>query len=92
MLVDPAFFNVPFVKRYSAHALRANQFTNLDYLLISHDHQDHCQEKSIREIVSHNRHVSILTGLNMEYLLRPWCKDASIQMAGWYQQYKTTCN
>jgi L-ascorbate metabolism protein UlaG (beta-lactamase superfamily) len=90
LLLDPVFYNVPFVKRYASHALRPNLFTNLDYLLISHDHLDHCQKRSIREIVIHNRHISILTGLNMETLLRPWSRDAPIQMAGWYQQYKTS--
>jgi L-ascorbate metabolism protein UlaG (beta-lactamase superfamily) len=89
MLIDPVFFKVPFVKRYSAHAFDPATFRNLTYLLISHDHQDHCQQKSIREIVNHNPSLEILTGLNMESLLRPWCKGIPIEMAGWYQQYKT---
>ena len=89
MLIDPVFFDVLFVKRYSAHALDAATFKNLDYLLISHDHRDHCQEKSIRQIAGQNPDLKILTGLNMETLLRPWCKNLSIEMAGWYQQYKT---
>ena len=89
MLIDPVFFDVPFLKRYSAHAFDPGIFKNLDYLLISHDHQDHCQGKSIRQIVGQNPDLKILTGLNMETLLRPWCKNLSIEMAGWYQQYKT---
>jgi L-ascorbate metabolism protein UlaG (beta-lactamase superfamily) len=92
VLVDPVFFDVSFLKRYSAHAYDAATFKNLDYLLISHDHQDHCQEKSIRQIVDQNPGLKILTGLNMEMLLRPWCKNLSIEMAGWYQQYKTNPN
>jgi L-ascorbate metabolism protein UlaG (beta-lactamase superfamily) len=89
MLIDPVFFDVPFVKRYSAHAFAPSTFKKLDYLLISHDHQDHCQQKSISQITAQNPNVKILTGLNMESLLRPWCKNISIEMAGWYQQYKT---
>lgn len=89
LLIDPVFYNIPFLKRYIEHAYRPALFHDLDYLLISHDHLDHCQEKSIREIISKNPNASILTGLNMEKLLRPWCKKASIQMAGWYQQYET---
>lgn len=89
LLIDPVFFDVPFVKRYTNHAYSAALFDNLDYLLISHDHQDHCQEKSIRMIVKQNPAMKILTGLNMENLLRPWSRDLSIQMAGWYQQYET---
>jgi L-ascorbate metabolism protein UlaG (beta-lactamase superfamily) len=89
LLIDPVFFDVPLVKRYSPHAYSPALFNTLDYLLISHDHQDHCQEKSIRQIVDQNPKMKILTGLNMERLLRPWSKNLSIEMAGWYQQYET---
>jgi L-ascorbate metabolism protein UlaG (beta-lactamase superfamily) len=89
VLIDPVFFDVPFIKRYTNHAFSPALFTALDYLLISHDHQDHCQEKSIRLLVKQNPKMKILTGLNMESLLRPWCRNLSIEMAGWYQQYET---
>lgn len=87
ILIDPVFFNVPFVKRYANHAFSPELFNTVDHLLISHDHQDHCQEKSIRRMVDHNPRMEILTGLNMESLLRPWSKNLPIQMAGWYQRY-----
>ena len=90
MLIDPVFFNIPFVRRYTEHAFTADTFHNLHYLMISHDHRDHCQEKSIRSIVDRNPNMEILTGLNMETLLRQWYKNLSMQMAGWYQQYNTT--
>lgn len=89
LLIDPVFYEVPFVKRYADHAFGPAFFHRLNYLLISHDHQDHCQEKSIRNVVAQNPDVRILTGLNMESLLRPWSKNVPIQMAGWYQQYDT---
>jgi L-ascorbate metabolism protein UlaG (beta-lactamase superfamily) len=89
MLIDPVFFTVPLVKRYTSHAFTPEIFKKLHYLIISHDHQDHCQQKSIRRIVDQNPDMQILTGLNMETLLRPWSKNLSIQTAGWYQQYET---
>lgn len=89
VLIDPVFYDVPLVKRYSQHAFGPEVFTQLDYLLISHDHQDHCQQKSIRKIIEQNPVIAILTGLNMERLLRPWTKNNSIQCAGWYQHYQT---
>ena len=89
MLIDPVFYKVPFVRRYSDHAFSPQTFTSLRYLLISHDHQDHCQEKSIRHIINKNPSVEILTGLKMESLLRRWSKENTIQTAGWYQQYIT---
>jgi L-ascorbate metabolism protein UlaG (beta-lactamase superfamily) len=89
LLIDPVFFDVAFLKRYSAHAFDCDTFKNIHYLLISHDHQDHCQGKSIRRIVENNPGMQVLTGLNMETLLRPWVKNSLVQVAGWYQQYNT---
>ena len=90
ILIDPVFFNIPFVKRYAPCPFTPDVFNHLDYLLISHDHRDHCQEKSIRHLSALNPQMQILTGLNMEPLLRPWSKTLTIQMAGWYQQYATS--
>lgn len=87
ILIDPVFYDVPFVKRYAQHAFSPALFAKLDYILISHDHQDHCQKKSIKALVAHNPNVKILAGLHMESLLRPWVPKQVIQTAGWYQQY-----
>lgn len=89
LLIDPVFFNVPFVKRYANHAFGPFVFENLDYLLISHDHQDHCQKKSIAALSLKNPHMKVLTGLNMTRLLAPWLNGQQIETAGWYQQYQT---
>ena len=90
LLIDPVFYKVPLVKRYADHAFSPQLFSNLDYLLISHNHQDHCQERSIRELAALNPGMTILTGLNMESLLKPWTKGCTVQTAGWYQQYSTS--
>lgn len=89
MLIDPVFFKVPFVKRYTPSPFPPEVFKNLDYLLISHDHQDHCQEKSIRAIIKNNPDTTVLTGLRMDTLLRQWIGNTRLQTAGWYQQYDT---
>lgn len=88
-LVDPVFYDIPFVKRYAPHALSPARVGRIDFLLLSHDHRDHCQERSIREVVQYNPKVEVLTGLQMDGLLKGWIPHASIQCAGWYQQYKT---
>ncbi|MDF2455316.1 MAG: hypothetical protein K0R51_1309 [Cytophagaceae bacterium] len=90
VLIDPVFYKVPLTKRYAEHAFAPEMFSNLDYLLISHNHQDHCQEKSIRKITAVNPDLTILTGLHMDSLLKPWSKGCTIQTAGWYQQYETS--
>lgn len=89
LVIDPVFYDLPFIKRYSRHALSPSALGRVDYLLISHDHRDHCQSRSIREIVRLNPDVEVLTGLRMDALLQRWVPIERIQCAGWYQQYKT---
>jgi L-ascorbate metabolism protein UlaG (beta-lactamase superfamily) len=89
LLIDPVFYDLPFVKRYAKHALSTADVGRVDYLLLSHDHRDHCQERSVREIVQFNPQIEILTGLQMDKLLNPWIRDTAIQCAGWYQQFRT---
>lgn len=89
LVTDPVFYDLPFVKRYSRHALSPAALGRIDYLLLSHDHRDHCQKQSISEIVQRNPNIEILTGLQMDALLKRWIPKATIQCAGWYQQFKT---
>ncbi|MFN6945194.1 MAG: MBL fold metallo-hydrolase, partial [Cytophagaceae bacterium] len=46
ILTDPVFFNVPFVKRLASWTENPEVFRNVDYILLSHDHMDHCQKSS----------------------------------------------
>lgn len=89
LLIDPVFFKVPFVDRYMPPPFRPEAFQGLDYLLISHDHQDHCQKKSVQAVIANNPKLKILAGLDMDGLLRGWVKRTEIQTAGWYQQFQT---
>ena len=89
ILIDPVFFNVSLVKRLSPLPVSPEQFKNLDYILISHDHRDHCDEKSIRLLAGNNPEATWLTGLNMNKLLKDFGVSNKIQAAGWYQQYET---
>jgi hydroxyacylglutathione hydrolase len=41
IMFDPVFGNIPFVKRQSEFPANPDIFTEIDYLLISHDHFDH---------------------------------------------------
>jgi L-ascorbate metabolism protein UlaG (beta-lactamase superfamily) len=90
ILIDPIFYDIPLTHRYTPAPVVPEMLPPLDYLLISHDHRDHCQEESIRRIRALHPSAAILTGLQMEKLLRPWAGRGPIQMAGWYQQYLTS--
>lgn len=91
ILTDPVFFDLPFVPRRSALPFPISDLTGIDYILISHDHRDHCDKKSIEQLVRQNPNVEILTTLQLgETLLKSWVPKTNFQEAGWYQQYATS--
>ncbi|MFL5753613.1 MAG: MBL fold metallo-hydrolase [Bacteroidia bacterium] len=89
VLIDPIFYGLPMVPRMSEFPVDPVLFKNIDYLLISHNHRDHCDQKSIRLLAKNNPNMKVLTGLKMDVLLKKWLRGQEIQAAGWYQQYKT---
>jgi L-ascorbate metabolism protein UlaG (beta-lactamase superfamily) len=89
MLIDPVLFNVSLIKRQSALPVAVDELRNIDYMLISHDHRDHCDEKSLEILARNNPDAIYLTGLRLETLIQTFTHSTKIQSAGWYQQYKT---
>lgn len=89
ILIDPALFDFPFIRRRSRLPVSPDQLKNLDYILVSHDHRDHCDAKSLRLLADNNPHATFLTGLGLDGLLKTFTNGQDIQAAGWYQQYIT---
>ena len=89
LLIDPILFDVSLIKRKSALPIDPNQLRNIDYILISHDHRDHCDKKSLQVLSKNNPNAVYLTGLKVDVVIKNMTKTSSIQAAGWYQQYNT---
>lgn len=89
LLIDPVFFNVSLLKRKSNLPINPELFTELDYILVSHDHRDHCDVKSLKLLSKNNPDATYLTGLKLDGLIKKITKSNNIQAAGWYQQYLT---
>ena len=89
LLIDPILLNSTFLKRLCPLPVSPDAFKNLDYILVSHDHRDHCDEKSIRMLAANNPSATWLTGLNMQKILHTFSGSQNIQSAGWYQQFET---
>ncbi len=89
MLIDPVLFNVSLIKRQSALPVDVNELRNIDYILVSHDHRDHCDEKSLELLAKNNPDATYLTGLKLDTIIESFTHSSKIQTAGWYQQYKT---
>jgi L-ascorbate metabolism protein UlaG (beta-lactamase superfamily) len=89
VLIDPIFGGPTGVKRLSELPLDPDQLRQLDYILVSHNHRDHCDEPSVKRLAKNNPQATWLTGLKLDELLREWTGAGQIQAAGWYQQYQT---
>lgn len=89
LLIDPVIAHNPFMKRFTKVPFHIPDLTNVDYLLLSHNHRDHIDKKSIIQVCKYNPEAVILTGLEIGKLLRHWGINNQIQEAGWYQRYKT---
>lgn len=90
IITDPVFESPsPLMKRYSALPVDVAELKNLDYILVSHDHRDHCDEKSLKILASQNPNATYLTGLGLDKVLFAFTKSTKIQTAGWYQAYQT---
>lgn len=88
ILLDPIFGKPPFVKTFIDVPSPFDKLPKIDYLLVSHDHRDHCDETSIKQIAEKFPDARILGGLGMEDLFNDWKTPTNpIQTAGWYQQF-----
>lgn len=89
ILIDPVFGKIPATKRHTKFPINQDKFVNLDYVLVSHAHYDHCDKDSLKVSQKQNPDAKFLSGLGMKPLLRKWVEKNDIQEAGWYQQYNT---
>jgi L-ascorbate metabolism protein UlaG (beta-lactamase superfamily) len=89
ILIDPILYDVSLLKRKSPLPVDPDQFRNIDYILISHDHRDHCDKKSLKLLSQNNPDAVYLTGLKNETVIHKITHSKQIQAAGWYQQYNT---
>ncbi len=87
LLIDPVFGRISgVVPRYSAMPCAAEDFRNIDYVLVSHAHRDHCDKSSLQRIFALNN-ATMLTSLNTGELVSSWVPGIAFQEAGWFQQY-----
>lgn len=91
LLTDPVLGDVSFfLPRAVPFPVAPSHLTGIDYLLLSHDHRDHCDQPSLQRMAELNPQAQYLTGLNMAPLLGQLSKaPVRVQEAGWYQQYNT---
>jgi L-ascorbate metabolism protein UlaG (beta-lactamase superfamily) len=86
-ITDPVLYNVGPVKRFTSLPCGVADLKHLDFILLSHNHRDHADKKSMQQLCAINPNAIILTGLEIGVLLRSWKIANPIVEAGWYQTY-----
>ncbi|MCL1911108.1 MAG: MBL fold metallo-hydrolase [Leptospirales bacterium] len=94
LITDPCFFNLPINrKRKAPLPCSIDSLKPIDYLLISHDHRDHFDEKSVEALIEHNPDMEALIPLGGSRLFSgKKLNGVKRQEAGWYQEYKLTAS
>ncbi len=87
IITDPIFGKLPFLKRQTALPCKVDSLINIDYVLLSHGHMDHCDKKSLQTIYKNNT-FTLLTPLKLNELVKEWIPGIKSQDAGWYQQFQ----
>lgn len=86
-ITDPILYDLPLIRRRVGLPCPPEQLRNINYILLSHGHRDHLDEKSIRTLFQNNPAVKAMIPLRAGELLRGIERTLPYQEAGWYQQY-----
>ncbi len=88
LITDPVLFDLSSIKRQVPIPCDVNCLRQIDYLLVSHDHRDHFDKKSVGVIAKNNPTIEALVPLNASRLFRSDALSSIVkQEAGWYQEY-----
>ncbi|EOZ95353.1 putative Zn-dependent hydrolase [Indibacter alkaliphilus LW1] len=86
-LTDPILMDNTFLKRDSPLPFPIEEMPHLDYILLSHNHRDHCDKASLKFLAEHHPQAKILTALGVSKVITSWTNPQEIEEAGWFQQY-----
>ena len=87
IITDPCFYDLPFSPRLVNFDINLSKFEKIDYVLISHNHLDHLNIKSLKEIIKLNPNLKILASLGAKSILSKF--NVKTEEASWFQKYKT---
>jgi L-ascorbate metabolism protein UlaG (beta-lactamase superfamily) len=89
LLIDPQLRDMPLVPRRVPSPVAVEAIRGVDYLLLSHDHRDHVDERCVRTLVRNNPIKKILCPLKLSNVIHSWVGDTMMEEAAWYQVYDT---
>ena len=86
-ITDPIFYDLPLIQRRVALPCPPSQLQDINYMLLSHGHRDHLDEKSVKTLFNYNPGMKAMIPLRAGEILRGIARELPYQEAGWYQQY-----
>jgi L-ascorbate metabolism protein UlaG (beta-lactamase superfamily) len=90
ILIDPVFGDPRFIRRWMDVPSPLEHISDVDYVLVSHDHRDHMDEPTLRAIAAKFPKASFYAGLRSEDVLNEWVTPTNgVQTAGWFQRFDT---
>jgi L-ascorbate metabolism protein UlaG (beta-lactamase superfamily) len=87
IITDPILHTIWPLKRYTDLPISSEALIGIDIILLSHNHRDHADKKSMIQLTRQNPGAVIYTGLGIGNLLRSWGVKNEIVEAGWFQEY-----
>ena len=87
LITDPVLYDLPFIPRFVPLPYEVEEMPPLDFILLSHDHRDHCDKKSIQSLFRHHQLRKVLTALKMQDVIGSWINGTPVEEAAWYQVY-----
>ncbi|QQR48677.1 MBL fold metallo-hydrolase [bacterium] len=91
ILTDPVFFEISaFSRRLMPPALTIEQLPRIDYILISHNHKDHLDKRSMQALRDHN--ATILVPLGNKRLLEQWGLTNVVEKNWWEMEVLSALN
>jgi L-ascorbate metabolism protein UlaG (beta-lactamase superfamily) len=93
ILIDPVFGDPSFITRFVPVPNPLEKMKQVDYVLVSHDHRDHCDEATLKSIAKKFPNAKFFGGLGMEDLFNSWKTETNaVETAGWFQEFTTDEN
>ena len=85
LLTDPVFYEIaPVTPRYVDAPIQPSDLPPIDAVLISHNHRDHTDTKSLRALLKHQPHVFVPQGDRGWFLE---CGFKHVTQASWWESF-----